>query len=250
MPSPEQAARIRQLDEQIAALRRTLATPTPELDADQVAWEESLLADPKEAEKLPAKIARILKLESAERADAEREEIAAYYRSDVAPRLAATRDDLADRERRKAEVDRAIPRTLIATSVAPRVIRILPRGNWLDESGPIVTPAVPAFLAPGASEGRRATRLDLARWLVDRDNPLVARVFVNRLWKLAFGQGLVATLDDFGAQGARPTHPELLDWLATEFMDRGWEVKRMLRLMVLSGTYRQSSRADEPTRQR
>jgi hypothetical protein len=250
MPSLEQAARLRQLDEQIAALRRTLATPTPELDADQVAWEASLIADPKEAEKLPAKIARILNPESAERTDAAREELAAYYRSNVAPQLAATRDDLADRERRKAEVDRAIPRTLIATSVAPRVIRILPRGNWLDESGPSVTPAMPAFLAPAASEGRRATRLDLARWLVDRDNPLVARVFVNRLWKLAFGQGLVVTLDDFGAQGSRPTHPELLDWLATEFVDRGWEIKRMLRLMVLSGTYRQSSRADEPTRQR
>ncbi len=73
---------------------------------------------------------------------------------------------------------------------------------------------------------------------------------MNRLWKLAFGQGLVATLDDFGSQGAWPTHPELLDWLATEFVDSGWDVKRMLRLMVLSGTYRQSSRADEPTRQR
>ena len=160
MPSPEQAARLRQLDEQMAALRRTLATPTPELDADQVAWEESLIADPKEAEKLPAKIARILNPESADRTDEAREVLAAYYRSNVAPQLAATRDDLADRERRKAEVDRAIPRTLIATSVAPRVIRILPRGNWLDESGPSVTPAVPAFLAPARV---RRTARDPAR---------------------------------------------------------------------------------------
>ena len=117
----------------------------------------------------------------------------------------------------------------------------LPRGNWLDESGPVVPPALPAFLPPLGVKDRRATRLDLARWLVAGDNPLVARVMVNRLWKLVFGQGLVTTLDDFGSQGAWPTHPELLDWLACEFVDGGWNVKAMLKLMVMSETYRQSS---------
>jgi hypothetical protein len=141
--------------------------------------------------------------------------------------------------------------TLVTTAVTPRVVRLLPRGNWLDESGPIVAPGVPPSIGPLAAEsGGRATRLDLARWLIGPDNPLVARVFVNRLWKLMFGRGLVATLDDFGAQGAWPTHPDLLDWLAGEFRDSGWDIKHILRLMVLSGTYRQSSETTESTRQR
>ena len=87
----------------------------------------------------------------------------------------------------------------------------------------------------------RPTRMDLAKWVVSPDNPLTARVFVNRLWKVAFGQGLVRNLDDFGTQGTPPTHPELLDWLATEFVRTGWDVKGMLKLMVMSNAYRQSS---------
>src|SRR5262249_26965961 len=110
-----------------------------------------------------------------------------------------------------------------------------------DESGEAVAPAVPrALLQPAAKDGRQ-TRLDLARWLADRDNPLTARVFVNRLWKLSFGQGLSKVLHDLGAQGEWPTHPELLDWLACEFVDSGWDVKAMARLLVTSGTYRQST---------
>src|SRR6202035_3104055 len=95
----------------------------------------------------------------------------------------------------------------------------------------------------------RASRLDLARWMVAPENPLVARVFVNRLWKLTFGQGIVKTLEDFGSQGAAPTHPDLLDWLAVEFRDSGWDVKHMLRLLVTSNAYRQASHADERLRQ-
>ncbi len=114
----------------------------------------------------------------------------------------------------------------------------------------MVLPAVPAFLPPLAINERRATRLDLARWLVARDNPLVSRVMVNRLWKLVFGQPLVATPDDFGSQGAWPTHPELLDWLACEFIDQGWDIKAMLKQMIMSQAYRQTSAVSESTRQR
>src|SRR5262249_32028526 len=117
-----------------------------------------------------------------------------------------------------------------------------------DDSGTPVEPAVPAAVSPGLKLDRRATRLDLANWLVAPENPLVSRVIVNRLWKIAFGQGLVATPDDFGSQGALPTHPHLLDWLAVEFQKSGWDVKKMLRLMVTSGTYRQSSASNASLR--
>jgi hypothetical protein len=129
-------------------------------------------------------------------------------------------------------------------------MRILPRGNWLDDSGEVVRPNTPTAFAPLGVTDRPATRLDLARWLVADDNPLTARVFVNRLWMLLFGQGLVKTLDDFGSQGAWPSHPELLDWLAIEFRESGWNIKHVLRLMVLSRTYRQSSMANEALRKR
>lgn len=91
------------------------------------------------------------------------------------------------------------------------------------------------------SQPEFTNRLDLARWLVSRDNPLTARVTINRIWMRYFGRGLVETENDFGAQGTPPTHPELLDWLAAEFMDRGWSMKQMHRLIVTSQTYRQSS---------
>jgi hypothetical protein len=143
-----------------------------------------------------------------------------------------------------------VPQTLVTVSVPPREMRVLRRGNWLDDGGDVVQPATPAFLPGTGVKDRRATRMDLAKWLVSRDNPLTARVFVNRLWKLTFGQGIVKSVDDFGTQGSFPTHPELLDWLAAEFMDSGWDVKHMLRLMVLSTTYRQSSSASREVRER
>lgn len=119
------------------------------------------------------------------------------------------------------------------------VTRVLPRGNWQDESGEIVAPAVPHFLPQLATGGRRASRLDLANWLTSNDNPLTARHFVNRLWKQFFGSGLSNVLDDLGSQGEWPSHPELLDWLAAEFRDSGWDVKHMVRLIVSSQTYQQ-----------
>src|SRR5262249_11699006 len=122
----------------------------------------------------------------------------------------------------------------------PRTIRVLPRGNWQDDSGEVVQAGVPLFLK---QTGEKATRLDLAKWLVATDNPLTARVFVNRMWKLVFGPGLVPSLDDFGMQGAAPSHPELLDWLAVDFQEHGWDVKRLMKQLVMSGTYRQTSHA-------
>jgi len=139
----------------------------------------------------------------------------------------------------------SIRSTLVAKTVAPREIRVLPRGNWLDESGEVVQPGTPEFMPPLKPAGARATRMDLARWLVQRDNPLTARTIVNRLWAQFFGQGLAPIPDDLGMQGRWPSHPELLDWLAVEFMDSGWDVKHVVRLIVTSNTYQQSTERSE-----
>lgn len=133
--------------------------------------------------------------------------------------------------------------TLIAQPLPAKEIptmRVLPRGNWQDKSGKIVSPGVPSFLPqPERAEGGRLTRLDLANWLVSRENPLTARHFVNRLWKQFFGAGFSNKLDDLGNQGEWPSHPLLLDWLASDFRDSGWDIKRTVKLIVTSQTYRQ-----------
>lgn len=162
-----------------------------------------------------------------------------------APELDSVRDQLAAVRKQKDDYVRTLPRTMMTVAAEPRVMRVLPRGNWMNDNGEIVNPWPPQFLTGSEPGERRATRLDLARWLVSRENPLAARVVVNRLWKLCFGTGLSRTLDDLGAQGEWPTHPELLDWLALEFMDSGWDIKHLMKLLVMSGTYRQSS---EPNR--
>ncbi|MBM4071170.1 MAG: DUF1553 domain-containing protein [Planctomycetes bacterium] len=163
---------------------------------------------------------------------------------------AAAKTRLAELQKQKQAMTKDVPTTLISTAMNPRHIRILKRGNWLDDSGELVVPGVPAALPPLKVARQRADRLDLARWLVAADNPLTARVFVNRLWMVLFGQGIVKTTEDFGAQGAWPSHPDLLDWLAIEFRDSGWNVKHMIKLMATSATYRQSARASEKLRQR
>ncbi len=156
---------------------------------------------------------------------------------------------VAELRKQRAQILKQAPRTMISMRVNPRTMRILPRGNWLDDSGKVVQPATPPSLSSLAVKGR-ASRLDLANWLTKKENPLFARVFVNRLWKLFFGQGIVKTLDDFGSQGTWPTHPELLDWLAIEFRESGWDVKHMIRLMVSTETYKQSSRVTKELRER
>ncbi|MFT5522306.1 MAG: hypothetical protein ACI9HK_000249 [Pirellulaceae bacterium] len=189
---------------------------------------------------LPVEVVIALKVAAAERTDAQKAALANYYRT-IAPGLNSIRNQLNQLNGQKANLAKSQPKSLMTKAGSPRPIRILPRGNWLDDSGPIVEPATPAFLPPLDVKDRRANRLDLAKWIVDKKNPLTARTFVNRLWKQFFGHGLATPLDDLGYQGTLPTHPELLDWLAIELMDSGWDTKHMIRLMVTSGTYQQSS---------
>jgi hypothetical protein len=120
----------------------------------------------------------------------------------------------------------------------------------MDDTGEEVQPAMPDFLPQPPPREGRLTRLDLAQWLVANDHPLTSRVVVNRLWKLLFGHGLSRSVDDLGAQGELPSHPELLDWLAADLMDHGWDLKRSLKQIAMSNTYRQASLITPEHRQR
>lgn len=161
--------------------------------------------------------------------------------------LQAKIDDL---QRQCGEIKGRARSTMVSSAVAPRTTRILPRGNWLDQSGPVVAPSTPAFLPGNVASSARLTRLDLSRWVVSPGNPLAAKTFVNRLWSLLFGAGLSRSLDDSGSQGEPPFHAELLDALALEFVGSGWDVKHIVRLMVSSRTYQQSSAGSSDLRDR
>ncbi|MBY0503290.1 MAG: PSD1 and planctomycete cytochrome C domain-containing protein [Bryobacteraceae bacterium] len=171
-----------------------------------------------------------------------RERLFTQFLTDHAPYQAA-REALDQAQRQLDEVQSAskVDVMVLAERATPRESHILLRGVW-DKPGDRVQPAVlPAIGA--LPPGEKADRAGLARWLVSNENPLTARVIVNQLWQMLFGYGLVRTPEDFGLQGEQPTHPELLDWLAVEFMENGWDVKHVLRLIVRSEAYRRDSRA-------
>jgi hypothetical protein len=159
--------------------------------------------------------------------------------------IVAGRIELAGLQKHRGQLDRKL---MITKSLdPPREVRILPRGNWMDETGPLVGPAIPAFLGGIDTKGR-PTRADLARWLVTPVaaggvGEYTARVTANRIWSLFFGAGLCRSVGDFGGQGELPDHPELLDRLAVEFLQRGWSVRKLVRAIVTSHAYRQSSDA-------
>ena len=204
---------------------------------------DSGLADAPVTGNAPSEIATLLRTSPSTLDDAGRTRLWEYYK-ETDPQLAPLRQRLADARKAKSDFEGTLPRTLVTMRAdTPRVVRILPRGNWMIETGEEVAPALPAFLAPQRTPPTRLTRLDLANWIVSPENPLTTRVIVNRVWRQFFGTGLSKVADDFGAQGEPPSHPELLDWLACEFRDSGWDLKHLVRLIVLSDTYRQDSKA-------
>ncbi|MHC2067557.1 PSD1 and planctomycete cytochrome C domain-containing protein [Bremerella sp. T1] len=199
---------------------------------------------------IPGEVRQIAGVPADERTPDQQATIDTIFREQT-PLLKETRDLLSKLRQDKEKLEKSIVTTLATTATDPRTIRILPRGNWMDDSGEVVDPAVPHFLPPfEQSSNERLTRLDLAKWMTSKNNPLVARTFVNRVWMLFFGQGLSRTVDDLGSQGQPPTHPELLDWLADEFIESGWDVKHLIKLIVTSETYRQSSNVDAEARKK
>jgi len=181
-------------------------------------------------------------LKSSERTPADEKLLADYYEK-ISPEISAQKKSLGQWESDLKAVKDGMRQMLVAEALpTPRMTRVLPRGNWLDETGEVVPPAVPEFLQKhGWQVEGRADRLDLAKWILEKDNPLTGRTVMNRLWRLYFGRGIAKNVTDLGGQGTMPSHPELLDWLAADFRDGDWDIKRMVKKIVTSQAYRQKS---------
>ncbi|MCP4835921.1 MAG: DUF1553 domain-containing protein [Phycisphaera sp.] len=211
-----------------------------------VRWDATTVSHPGPA---PRAVLAAIDLPAAEWTPEARQAVSSFrMRSDpVASELISTLDRI---EVERRDLEASLPSTLFTRRLAePRPVRILPRGDWLDESGMEVLPAVPSFLGvvPGRDGNRdRLDRLDLAEWLVSSEKSggigeLTARVFVNRIWAMLFGEGLCPSEDDFGGQGRPPTHLQALDLLALDFMESGWDIKALVRRMVMTDAYARSS---------
>jgi len=214
--------------------------------ATQAAWEAHERELIKRGQsKLPKEIRTLLKIELSERGDAQlkqvRDRFAEFSYAGARHIFAALHNQLEELEKKSEEIENAIPKTMVMKEMAERKpAHVLLRGDF-EQKAEQVKPGVPAILPPLPS-GLPQNRLALAHWLIDPENPLVARVAVNRFWKQFFGTGLVTTMEDFGVRGELPTHPELLDWLASEFIRSRWNVKALQKRIVMSAAYRQSSR--------
>ncbi|HEX6960649.1 MAG TPA: DUF1553 domain-containing protein, partial [Lacipirellula sp.] len=205
-------------------------------------WQFAFALEPQAGAAAPPNVAAILAAPAEKRTPEQAAALRAYFDANqfADDGYQTLLGDLAARRLELAELKSQIPTTMVMRELAERrKTYLLNRGQYNDPAEE-VTPGVPAAL-PALPSDAPADRLAFARWLVSPEHPLTARVTVNRLWQMLFGTGLVETAGDFGLQGSFPTHPDLLDWLAVEFIDSGWDVKHMLRLMVISKTYRQSS---------
>jgi mono/diheme cytochrome c family protein len=256
MPAPDAAKRRKMVQAKIEAVEKELSVVDDATEERVAAWEGSLT--PKSRAMLPANVQAILAIAVNGRSVEQQQAIIGAYRKTVEVRhvlggLAAPTPFLAAahvnalgfrqaRERRLAALYRERPELtttmVLSERKEPRTTHVHLGGDFL-RKGAVVSPGVPAVLPK--LDASKPTRLDLARWFVSGSNPLPPRVTMNRCWMHCFGTGIVETDNDFGTQGTPPSHPELLDWLAAEFVDRGWSMKAMLRLIVTSATYRQAS---------
>ncbi|MCE9608945.1 MAG: PSD1 and planctomycete cytochrome C domain-containing protein [Chthoniobacter sp.] len=240
----------------IAAQAEWEKLTSAELAAAQAASEDVLApADAKTpaGPALPADIREIFGVAAADRDEPQRARLREHYRS-ISPEVKQLTAAAASAKKATDDFAKALPTTAVMAELdKPRVTKRHIRGAYLSTAEE-VQPATPAALHPFPANAP-ANRLGLARWMVDRENPLTARVIVNRTWEQFFGRGIVETVEEFGKQGEPPTHPELLDWLAVQFMDgagggKPWSTKALHKLIVTSATYRQSSRVVPETRER
>ena len=192
---------------------------------------------------LPREVQSGLFAEPDQRSEMQKTELRHYFRENNSPEIKELTEKLTGLRKTETELDAKIPTIRVMEDMPePRTTQILVRGDYRNR-GERVSAGVPNALPPLPADSK-TNRLALARWLVDPQQPLVSRVTVNRYWALYFGTGLVKTGNEFGTQGEPPSHPDLLDWLAREFIDRGWDIKAMQKKIVMSATYRQSSKAN------
>ncbi|MBM3835169.1 MAG: DUF1553 domain-containing protein [Verrucomicrobia bacterium] len=194
---------------------------------------------PLKAHLTPDSVVNILSLLPAQRSEEQKAKLAKFYRDEIDSTARKYDRELADHAKKEPKFPETKAQT-IAENDKPRSTHIHVRGDFL-RKGDLVQPGALSVLHSFQPRGEKPDRLDLAQWLFDPANPLTARVTVNRVWHHLFGRGLVTSMDDFGARGEKPSHPELLDWLATEFRRLGWSRKALIKLIVTSSTYRQSS---------
>jgi hypothetical protein len=246
----EQGAQWSAVDQRITKLKTNLDQAKLAL-LNQPDWEtnlrnqlpdsgetETILSDGDEA---PTELVEALAIARDQRTDVQTKILQDFYLSRSEP-IIALKTKLTNLETERTRIEESAPLTVVSKSVKPRTIRIQHRGNWMDDSGEIVSPAIPAFLGKLDTGEKRATRLDLANWLCQPDNPLTSRTMTNRLWRLMFGRGICTSVDDLGGQGTYPSYPDLLDRLSVEFIDSGWDIKHILREIANSETYRRSSK--------
>jgi hypothetical protein len=246
-PTPEQAAALeraraahaKKLETLEAAVTNYVAETLP---AARAQWEKSLAGKSDEllkAQAIPEPVAAALQKAPSDRTDDESGQIDDYYRT-LDMQLAKLEKAVKDHKAKPPQLPAEARTQSVAELAQPRATHVLLRGDFLSP-GDAVQADTPAVLPPLADRDALKDRLELAHWLFDPANPLPARVAVNRVWQRLFGRGIVPTLDDFGKQGETPSHPELLDWLAGEFASGGWQQKALIRRIVTSATYQQSS---------
>ena len=247
VPTEETKAKLAEFDSQIEELNKGVK---PLVDAAYHGWRIGIFADkkPSEGKGLPDALTSILNKPETERSDDEKKKLEAELRKhfdqkildSLAEKLPSLSKVKSIQKLRSDYVADQTPRPMIMSDDQPRETHVLSRGEYL-KPGEKVSFATPSFL-PAMSADMPQNRLGFAQWLVSRENPLLARVQVNRFWQHYFGTGIVKTAEDFGVQSEYPLHLDLLDWLAVEFRENGWNMKALHRTIVTSSTYRQSSR--------
>ena len=249
--SSKEEDQLRQHENELTAADSKLAELTKTLAERQSAWEKDLVASnlvaslptPVEIESVSeAETNKLVSIPASDRTKPQKEQIEKFFRQTQVPELAILQKSATDIRKVKEDYERSLPNTMVMSEMdKPRDTFIKVRGNY-DQDGTKVEAAVPAFLPQITmrTDDKPLNRLSLGKWLVAPEHPLTARVTINRWWAMLFGTGLVKTLNDFGSQGERPSHPELLDWLAADLM-RDWDTKRAIKQIVLSATYQQAS---------